>query len=206
VALRKPKSPVPPRLQVPAGNGQFALEYIPEPFSKLSFWYRNKYMLTRDRLGMDIYYWHTRHLYDKSTEALKQADIEFILHVIEEHDQYPTDRVERRNYYRAWKLYGHEIKFVVEEMAKDDKQDQFGEMTDGHPYAYGYARKWFNPNILAETKLLYHGLNYYQFLSLLDVFVSRHTQLRNDYAKANGLDPETGLKLKTKKPKTKKKP
>ena len=188
--------PKDPKLHFANHKGEYLAEYIPPANYKFMNWFRNKYIRTRNYFGKDIYYWHVRHnLYPNYR---KTADIEFIMHVIKDHDQEPTDPIERRHYNRAWALYGHEVKYVTGEIGKDkDTEWENEEILHGHPYAYAYTKQWFEKFPEIESKLLYHGVSVNQYVSLLDLLRERALQRRNDYCEKYGLDPESGKKLAT---------
>lgn len=188
--------PKEPKLHFANDKGEYVAEYIPDANFKFMNWFRNKYLHTRNYFGKDIYYWHVRHnLYPNYR---KTADIEFIMHVIKDHDQDPVDPIEKRHYKRAWDLYGHEVKYVTGEISKDkDTEWENEEIRHGHPYAYAYTKQWFEKFPEIESKLLYHGLSFGQYISLLDLLQGRALQRRDDYCKEHGLNPETGEKLTT---------
>lgn len=73
-----------PRLFFPDSDGKYMSEYIPPPESRISFWLKERYLEFRILLGKDIYYWHIRHSYDP--EFRKSSDVEFIRHVIKDHN------------------------------------------------------------------------------------------------------------------------
>lgn len=176
------------------------MEYIPTANYKFMDWFRNKYLKARVHFGKDIYYWHIRHTSDP--EYRKISDIDFIRHVVEDHDSNPTDLIEKRHYNRAWSLYGTEMKFVIEELRKDEGTEwEDGEFTDGHPYAYGYKKRWFDKYPIVETKLMYHGISMSQHLDLIDIAERHLLKKRDEYCKKYNLDPETGQKLPIKKAK-----
>ncbi len=187
-----------PKLHFANAKGEYVAEYMPSANFIFMDWFRWKYIGLRVRFDKDVYYWHIRHTIDPFYR--KSSDIEFIRHVIKEHDQNPTDPVERRHYKRAWRLYGHEMKFVTEELAKDEGTEwEDGEFTNGHAYAYGYKKQWFNKFPEPEDKLMYHGLSWGQYRGLLELLQTRAEARRKEYCEQHGLDPETGEKLGAKK-------
>ena len=190
----------PPKLHFVNGKGEYVPEYLPTANFKFMDWFRWKYIKVRSYFGKDIYYWHLRHNLDPVDR--KTADIEFVHHVVLAHDQNPEDPVERRHFKRAWKLYGHEMKYVLEEIGKDkDTEWENAEIRNGHPYAYAYTKQWFEKFPEVESKLMYHGISMSQYLALLDILRARALKRRDEYCQQHGLDPETGEKLdkKTKK-------
>lgn len=187
-----------PRLHFPNAKGEYVAEYVPSANFIFMDWFRWKYIELRVRLGKEIYYWHIRHTLDPYYRKI--SDVEFIRHVIKDHDQEPKDPVEKRHYARAWRLYGHEMKFVVEELAKDeDTEWEDSEFTHGHPYAYGYKNHWFSKFPEPEDKLIFHGLSWGQYRDTLDLLASKAVARRNEYCEKHGLDPETGEKIEGKK-------
>lgn len=186
--------PKEPRLHFANEKGEYIAEYIPEDHYKFADWLRDKHVYLRNYFHKDIYYWHIRH--NIPTYSRKTGDIEFLLHVLKDHDREPEDRMERRHYRRAWLLYGLEVEYITSEIAKDeDTTWENDEMRLGHPYAYAYTQQWYEKLPEVETKLLYHGISYDQYASLLDLLVDRAVQRRDDYCSEHGLDPETGEKL-----------
>lgn len=180
-----------PRLQFKNESGNIVTEYFPIANSKFGDWLRELNIDIRTAFGKDIYYWHTRHYHDP--EFRKLFDLQFVQHVIFDHeDQEPEDPVEKRHYKRAWKLYGHEIKYVLSEIGKD-RENMFddGPTSQGHPYAYAYAKKWLS--ILAETeqKLKYHGLSFEEHRELAKLSLERATQKRSENNQQSSIDPET---------------
>lgn len=190
------KEPKDPKLHFANDKGVYVAEYVPDANFKFMNWLRTKYVHGRVYLGKDLYYWHIRHDFDPVYR--KTSDIEFIMHVVTDHDQKPTDPIEKRHYERAWALYGHEIKYIMGEIAKDKGTEwENEEIRLGHPYAYAYTRQWFQKFPEVETKLLYHGVSLSQYISFLELLRERALQRRDDYCEKHGLDTETGEKLTT---------
>lgn len=140
-----------PKLYIANDKGQYVAEYMPPANYKFVDWFRYKYLNARVHFGKEIYYWHVRH--NLLPHIRKVSDIEFIHHVMKDHDQNPTDPVEKRHYKRAWALYGHETNFVTAELAKDEITGwKDGEFTNGHGYAYGYKMRWYEKFPQVETR------------------------------------------------------
>lgn len=186
-----------PRLYFKNVKGIYVPEYIPSSNFKFMNWVRLKYVFLRQRFGKDIYYWHIRH--DLSPEYRKTCDIEFIRHVITDHDSNPKDPVERRHYNRAWALYGPELTFVLKELEKDtDEEAEKGVSTPGHVYAYAYKDNWFKKFLAIERKILYHGIDAYDYPVLHDLIREREVKQYQEYCKEHNLDPNTSKPLSTK--------
>ena len=189
-----------PKLYLPNEKGEYVPEYIPPAQFKFRNWFRWKYVKLLNYYGKDIYYWHIRH--NHYPEYRKTTDIEFLLHVVKDHEYNPTDPTEKKHFDRAWKLYGKELQYVLGELAKDEgKEWENSEFVHGHPYAYGYKKQWFPKFPEMETKLTYHGVKFHELLDLNELSAERAKARMAEYCELHGLDPETGEKLSDKKPK-----
>lgn len=187
----------PPKLYFVNDQGEYVPEYIPPILFKHAYWLREKYIAARTYFGKDIYYWHLRHR--ASPDFRKVLDIEFIQHVALEHNYQPQDPVERRHYNRVWKLYGHEMKLVLQEIGRDkDTKWKDPKFRKGHPYAYAYSDKWFLKFPVVERKLLYHGISLDQLDPLIELLNDRASERIDGYCEKHGLNPDTGEKLATK--------
>lgn len=192
--MAKTTPPKTPKLYFANEQGAYSEEYIPGEHFTFADWLRCKHIYFRDYYHKDIYYWHVRHFIPPISR--KVMDIAFILHVIQDHDYEPEDGIERRHFKRAWALYGHEISYVLAEIAKDENSEPDSNgFTFGHPYAYAYTKQWYEKFPEMETKLLYHGIGYNQYIELLDIFIERGQQREIDMYKEYGLDPVTGKKM-----------
>ncbi len=191
-----PPPPNDPKLHFANETGVYIEEYIPTDNFMLGDWLRDRHIAIRDYFGKDIHYWHVRHRL--IPRARKTTDIEFLQHVITDHGLEPEDRLEKRYFDRAWGLYGHEYRYILAEISKDSKNDPDDPGPRlGHPYAYAYMDHWFEKSPEIEIKLLYHGVSYSQYFSLLDLLEARGLQRRAAHREKHGLDPETGKKPDT---------
>lgn len=182
-------------------KGTYVAEYIPPNHTVLMNWLRWKLIILRDHFGKDFYYWDIRHLHHH--EFRKTADIEFVLHVIKDHDYKPSDPTEKKHFDKAWKLYGTELQYVLEALAKDEgKELEDSKIVRSHHYAHAYKDKWFPKHTEPETKLTYHGVKFYEMANYFEQSIGQETIRLNAYLVDHGLDPKTGKKLNDTKPKT----
>lgn len=162
-----------PRLQFRDAKDRILVEYVPPESTWIGNILRGLHIRLRTTFGKDIYYWHVRHASDP--EYRKITDIQFILHVLFDHDnQYPDDPIERRHFKRAWKLYGNEIEYFIDQL-RNDTQGALNVDTVGgvHPYARAYGQQWFSADTEPEQKLMYHGLSIGQYAEVHKILTNR---------------------------------
>ncbi len=142
-------------------------EYLPS-FSRLEAWLHHKWFNYRCMHGKPIYYWHTRFKF--TPEILKHRDLEFIQHVLHDHEGRAELAEEQQWFEKLLFRYGKELHYVNAELAKDSPQSQATERwAMGDQYALAYNRKWLQPFVQknAQFKTLYHGIDFSEYLKLL---------------------------------------
>ena len=184
-----------PKLYFPNLKGEYEAEYIPPNYLNITNWFRWKYITLRSKYGKDIYYWNFRYLH--YPDFRKTADIEFILHVIKDHDYKPSEKSEKKHFEKAWKLYGTELQYVLEALNKDKSKDmENNEVAHSYHYAHAYKDKWFPKRTEADTKLIYHGVKFYEMANYFEQSIEEETIRLKAYFVEHGLDPDTGKKAK----------
>lgn len=159
-----------PRLYFPNFNGGFIKEYIPGTYKKstkkIVFWYN----ILRNKLGLNLYYWHMRDIYPPLDRKIK--DLEFIQHVIEQHDGKPKLLMEKVHFNIAWSLYGREYNYIQqtekdEELLKESTKDVYYQK---HPYVVAYKKRWRSyAKDDSEWTTLYHGLKLREMEFFFDI-------------------------------------
>lgn len=157
-------------------------EYIPLKISKFEIYARNKYSYIRESLGLEIYYWHYRHLYPPIIR--KQEDLRFFMHVYNDHNGQPTDKIEKRHYRYVWNTYAFEIKRLIIPKLNADKNRE--PLT--HYYTEAYFKRWVFKNANPELSRLYHGIAYDEALEITGQMIKRIGQTRQSmYSRRNYL-------------------
>jgi len=160
---------VEPKLMIPDYLGNHEPEYFPSDVprfvNRLRFWY----LVLRARLGLNIYYWQIRYVYQPKYR--KMFDLHFLLHVQSKHNSTPTNLLERFHYKLGMSNYGSEIRFIDYERSGRIAQDE----NSKHQYAYNqhyfdaYKERWLeNPRLENENRvILYHGVSYGDAIDVL---------------------------------------
>jgi (2Fe-2S) ferredoxin len=154
-------------------------EYIPPKQSRANLWLRQRYLHLRIRLNKDIYYWQVRFLLMPLER--KCYDIDFIMHVLNEHNGKPEQKTEKRHYEYAKTLYLSEINYIIDQMNKDETRDAANRI--GHPYAYAYLERWKKSLDTPYVKTWYHGVSASDFRDILKMHLSKELQLNIEHNK-----------------------
>jgi hypothetical protein len=166
-----------PRFNFPIAGGGYKSEYLPRVRWKLTGWLYTEMLVLRLKLGIPVYYWQTRYIYDPYLR--KRYDLMFAAHVIYDHDGVPDSFIERVHY-RLLKLrYGQELDYFREALwlVKNGEKVYFEE------YAQAYVDKWIIKPY-AEMTTLYHGLaplDFFEFRDYEEYYLNK--RLRSAYAK-----------------------
>ncbi|MCA9349319.1 hypothetical protein KC878_04250 [Candidatus Saccharibacteria bacterium] len=148
-----------------------AYEYIPAEVSAtyIDFLRYVRWILTKLHKP-HYYYWQYRHLYDIQTR--KQEDLRFIMHVWQDHQGKPTNRMEKWHYYKAMRLYGSEVEaFVLPKLRCEGKGQAIT-----HEYALAYYKRWLYKDADPELKCFYHGVEIDEIVELIDRMIARTKQ------------------------------
>lgn len=139
----------------------FWTEHVPADWTRYAPKLCWQMILLRNKLGLNIYYWQTRHLY--TAYVRKNLDMMFAAHVLQEHDGKPEHSTERKHYIRLLKKYGNEITYF-EPLIREMKvgSDRY---LDG--YLRVYKEKWLNQPF-PEMVMLYHGVSFRDYLDFTD--------------------------------------
>jgi hypothetical protein len=153
-------STIVPQLSFYVDNKNTVTEYIPKDASNFQIWCRFKLRRVQNKLNIPHYYWHYRHL--QSSELKKIADLQFLIHVFNDHEGLPEDKWEMRHYRSAYSLYGTEFENLLVPKLLEEKENR----AIIHPYARVYYKRWLKkPN--PQMKQFYHGVTRYDSLELL---------------------------------------
>lgn len=137
-------------------RGRKRSEYVPPANQYHLNWLREKYLYWRIVLDRDIYYWHVRHRIEPKYRKI--FDIAFIYHYGAVHGSHSDNWFERRHFWLAWNLYGHEQRFILGELDKVDQNIN----VKAHPDVKKYFRSWMidhDPDLIP----LFHGMKPYDF-------------------------------------------
>ena len=173
------------KMRFRAYDGMEMEEYIPGEVNKYKSWVLVKYGILRSKLGLNVYYWHIRH--NHSPHDRKRLDLDFVQHGVLDHDSNPDDPIEKRHFQKAWKLYGFEVNYALEEFKKLKK----AEVQKFTPELEAYLERWHTYYKEPDRKLMYHGMKLVDYMTLLMLFDEREKQRRLEYCKENGLEPIT---------------
>lgn len=146
-------------------NGQPQLEYIPPAYNKLEDKYFDLKLRYLEYAGAPTYYWQYRHFLTPTLRKIE--DIKFLIHVYEQHDFAPTDRVEKRHFRNAWNLYHQEFETLIRPKIDQEKEGH-GII---HQYALAYYKRWLKP-INPNFTRMYHGVHQYEMLEMYDELLS----------------------------------
>lgn len=152
-------------------EGRLVNEYIPRNFNWLGRRIRQSYFNVLQRLGKNHYYWHFRHLY--GGDSIKENDIAFILHVLEDHGGKPYDKNEARFYNHIESLYKEEITNIL--MPYVVLKEEGRAIT--HPYYQAYLKRWTSNKPHRELKRLYHGIDSQEVRELLEIMMSENDRI-----------------------------
>lgn len=177
-------------------NGE-TREYIPSEYNKHEVWLRRQYIYFMFRFHKyfpNYYYWHIRHML--TAKDRKIQDLQFMIHVFNDHNGIPENRRERWFYGHCWKLYGKEfIDLIAPKIILNEEGD-----VPNHEYALAYYKRWLReprPNI----KISYHGVSLFEleeiFHEIDHIYHAEYIKLRNrtNYEKRK-LKKETNKKTK----------
>ncbi|MFZ1249674.1 MAG: hypothetical protein WAQ24_05145 [Candidatus Saccharimonadales bacterium] len=146
-----------PRLCFPDKDGNLLQEHLPTQPYWFALWFDRKWRRTLEHYDKDVYYWHFQA--DLDVIFQKQLDIEFMLHVLKDHDGTAPDLKENKRYAYLQNQYGPELTYVLVQLGLDGgKPWQNHEFGNTHPYVYAYKERWFPKHTDPQFKLLYHGI------------------------------------------------
>lgn len=174
-----------------AYDGTEMEEYIPGEVNKYKSWVLVKYGILRSKLGLKVYYWHIRH--NHSPHDRKRLDLDFVQHVVMDHNSNPDDPIEKRHFKKAWDLYGFEVNYVLDEFKKSKNKDGEYKLP---PEIDVYTKKWYSIYPEPERKFMYHGVKYYEMANYFEQSIEEETIRLKAYFVEHGLDPDTGKKAK----------
>lgn len=158
----------------PDVNGKLVNEYIPKDVGWLGFKVKEAIGLMYAKRGIEIYYWNLRHI--MVPETIKQGDLQFIIHVIEDHDGVPTDWRERRFYNKLLKLYYYDVEWFIKPMTDENKSKD----PIVHPYYLAYKKRWIKPKD-SNFKRSYHGLNRAEAVEMIEIYIEQIKKRRSRF-------------------------
>jgi hypothetical protein len=174
----------PVKLMFPDELGQYHQEYIPTSnfFTKKYQELENRYTLKR---GRPFYYWH--HYYLLTPIERKVLDLNFILHVQNDHsEENPVDYQEYKHYEKIYPNYQKEVEYFLIESAKKFKKDKHAKSIrlQKDPYILAYKKHWIDTfNLGPNIKLFYHGVGLDENIDFLDTIIKELEQEEQEIAK-----------------------
>jgi len=153
-------------------NGKPYTEHIPTEIGKLEASLRTEYRKILDKFGTAHYYWHYQQYF--TSKLKKSEDLLFMQHVYEEHEGDPKDKHEKKYFNKMVQLYGIEYYTLVAPKIALEKESK----TATHDYALAYYKRWLakpTPNM----KRLYHGIDEYEVVEILQDIISIHKRERS---------------------------
>lgn len=185
-------SKYPPKLMFADKDGQYYMEYVPD---KLNTWevlwerYVNRRRFKNNEL---LYYWHLKSIIP--VKNLKILDVNFILHVINDHDDNnPADREEARYFHTIHPRYQREINAFLSENKKSWRKQAHAKKIhlQKDPYFLAYKKHWVDTFAFGPSmRLFYHGVNLQEAKTLLDSIFTEVDKADEARAKALGMSLE----------------
>lgn len=175
-------------------------EHIPLQESAFKIFVKEKYLLLLRKLGISIHYWNIRHNLPYPRDR-KVEDLRFIHHVMFDHEEGEKLPLrEQLAFNRLYNLYRYEYaNFAGSILYSIDNHKAYD-----HPYAKAYVKRW-KLDRLPEWRVLYHGVNYIEyidlFLSLIDEEIDREKRrIKNFHQKQYRLNKKKNANKRSAKP------
>lgn len=148
-------------------QGKMENEYIPRNTTRLRKWLEKRRQAVYIKLGIDEHYANYRYIL--SDDIIKQEDILFIIHVLEQHDGKPDYRRERWFYEKLRLLYQEEIDIFIKPLIEYEKKNG---VAITHPYGRAYYKRWISKQN-SDMKRLYHGVNPIEASEIIDSMMDK---------------------------------
>jgi hypothetical protein len=144
---------------VPNKIGLYLSEFVPKTSYSAPKRARLAYMRLRSLLGLKLYYWQLRFLFD-DPKFLKLYDFEFMRHVRNEHHGMPNIFIEKLHFFIARIRY-RKVQNINEKHA--GKVD------------------------IPEWRITYHGVTWNEYQSLVQLVIKRHESEKERLIKSLGV-------------------
>lgn len=148
-------------------KGEPVQEYIPKDLHGIEVWLFDHYRKLLSKFNKNQYYWHFRYMFDAHSRKIE--DIKFLKHYYERHlDDNDVDKIEKRHFYRAYRLYHEEFSVLL--VPKWVKEKQYKGVS--HPYAIAYHKNWTR-DVNPQLSRIYHGINNYEVIEMLELMIAQ---------------------------------